>query len=181
MREPTEELFTREMPKNEKMRIFANAPWTIVEDYFGQVAASAPLESAISVLVENVNLTIRLHEGIEGDSQLEENSPVEDELNLLPSDSLTSSGLEIKLTHINLCFETFDTHKLNLASRIRLRVKEMEILDHLGTSTWSKFMTAVVPDLDQRPRETSRDMLKLEFSHFKPPLQESEHRIKVCI
>jgi hypothetical protein len=42
-------------------------------------------------------------------------------------------------------------------------------------------MSAVVPDSNQRPRESTRDMIKLELSQFNPKDLDGipEHKIKV--
>jgi hypothetical protein len=91
-------------------------------------------------------------------------------------------GLEIKFTNINTDFETFQNDRIRF--RLRLTIKDLEVLDHITSSEYTKFMAAVVPDSNQRPRESSRDMIKLEFSQFNPRDPESgipEHNIKVFI
>ncbi len=88
-------------------------------------------------------------------------------------------GLEIKFININTDFQTFCDHIMRF--RLRATVKDVEILDHITCSEYTKFMSAVVPDSNQRPRESTRDMIKLELSQFNPKDLDGipEHKIKV--
>ena len=135
------------------------------------------------VSLKNINLSIRLR----GDNSPEFNSLVKKGLMLqeealdFDSELLDSSpSLEIKLQNMNMELETF--REMIMRFRLRLTAKDIEILDHLNSSEFTKFMAAVVPDSNQRPRETNRDMIKLEFSQHSPKDGKSgvlEHNIKV--
>jgi len=54
-----------------------------------------------------------------------------------------------------------------LASRLHLTVKEMEILDHIKTSTWKKFLGGMKSDKRGNVRETGADMVRVELRGLK--------------
>ena len=99
----------------------------------------------------------------------------------LDSELLDSPALvEIKFFDINMEYEKFGN--LLMRHRLRLKIKDIEILDHITTSSFQKFMAGVVPDSNERPRETNRDMLKFEFSQCDSKESSNsspEHNIKV--
>ncbi|KAK8870012.1 hypothetical protein IAR55_000582 [Kwoniella newhampshirensis] len=49
------------------------------------------------------------------------------------------------------------------ASRMNVTVREMEILDHIKTSTWKKFLTEMKADSRGNVRETDSDMVRIEL------------------
>nr|XP_031857747.1 uncharacterized protein CI109_006842 [Kwoniella shandongensis]KAA5524819.1 hypothetical protein CI109_006842 [Kwoniella shandongensis] len=49
------------------------------------------------------------------------------------------------------------------ASRVNVTVKELEILDHIKTSTWKKFLTEMKADSRGNVRETDSDMVRVEL------------------
>lgn len=82
--------------------------------------------------------------------------------------------MELKFTHCNVGLELFE--KSLLSSRLRVTVKEFQVLDHIESSTWTKFMSSAVPSSNQLPRETDRDMVKMEIN-----VRENEHALRVCL
>lgn len=68
-----------------------------------------------------------------------------------------------------------------VASRIHLTVGRMEILDHIKTSTWKKFLTEMKADSRGNVRETDADMIRVELVAVRPslPSLEEENRFKV--
>lgn len=68
------------------------------------------------------------------------------------------------------------------ASRILLTVNDLEILDHMKTSTWKKFLTSLRTDFQGNVRETDSDMVRVELCvvHSVPRLSNEEGRLRVC-
>jgi autophagy-related protein 2 len=119
-------------------------------------------------VLENINFTVRLLTG-----NLE-TSPSTSQLGKKPP-----VGLELKLTHLNLGYQVFSFLSF---TRLRLRIKEVELLDHLDSSEWSKFLTSAQPSPGELPRETSRDVVKLEFtSQGVKGIPEPEHALRVAL
>ena len=69
------------------------------------------------------------------------------------------------------------------ASRVHLTVKSVEILDHIKTSTWKKFLTEIKADSRGNVRETDADMIRVELVAVRPSShsenQENRLRLKV--
>lgn len=70
-----------------------------------------------------------------------------------------------------------------IAKRLHISAKTIEILDHIKTSTWKKFLTEMKADSRGNIRETDADMLRLEMMGVRPnlPRTEEELRLKVSI
>ncbi|KAI0807392.1 hypothetical protein C8Q74DRAFT_59220 [Fomes fomentarius] len=70
-----------------------------------------------------------------------------------------------------------------LVSRIFATVKDLEILDHIKTSTWSKFLTSLRADSRGNVRETDSNMVRVELRMLHPvpghPSQEARLRAKI--
>lgn len=56
----------------------------------------------------------------------------------------------------------------SLASRILATVRDVEILDHIKTSTWSKFLTSLRTDSRGNVRETDSNMVRVELRKVFP-------------
>lgn len=69
----------------------------------------------------------------------------------------------------------------DLVSRILVDVKDLEILDHIKTSTWKKFLTEMKSDSKGNVRETDSNMARVELKMVKPSktLNQEEARFKV--
>lgn len=67
------------------------------------------------------------------------------------------------------------------ASSIEVHVKSFEILDHIKTSTWKKFLTELKADSRGNIRETDADMVRISMSTIRPSLPSlaEEVRLKV--
>jgi hypothetical protein len=127
-----------------------------------------------TINVHNLNLTIRLMNGTQrGPSSRTSSASSTEEFVDAPS-SVPELSMELKLTHCNVGLELFEQSQLS--SRLRVTVKELQVLDHIETSTWTKFMTSAIPPSNKRPRETDRDMIKLELS-----VRENEHALRVSL
>lgn len=68
-----------------------------------------------------------------------------------------------------------------LVSRTFVTVRDVEILDHIKTSTWKKFLTPLKSDSKGNVRETESDMVRVELRGVRPvPGHSSEEaRMKV--
>ncbi|QRW18380.1 autophagy-related protein 2 [Rhizoctonia solani] len=54
------------------------------------------------------------------------------------------------------------------AMRALVTIKDLEVLDHIKTSTWNAFLTGMAADSKGNVRETGSDMLRAEFSIVRP-------------
>ncbi|KAJ6547632.1 hypothetical protein B0H19DRAFT_1221605 [Mycena capillaripes] len=70
-----------------------------------------------------------------------------------------------------------------LVSRTFVTVKDLEILDHIKTSTWKKFLTELRSDSRGNVRETDSNMVRAELRSVKPvpghPSEEARLRAKI--
>ena len=67
-------------------------------------------------------------------------------------------------------------------SRTFATVRDLEIVDHIKTSTWQKFLTELRSDSRGNVRETESNMLRVELRTVRPePSDPSEEaRLRVC-
>jgi autophagy-related protein 2 len=70
-----------------------------------------------------------------------------------------------------------------IVSRTSATVKDVEILDHVKTSTWRKFLTALRSDSRGNIRETGSDMVRIELRgvHPVPGNTVEETRLRVSL
>ena len=70
-----------------------------------------------------------------------------------------------------------------MVSRTFTTVKDVEILDHVKTSTWRKFLTALRSDSRGNIRETGSDMVRIELRgvHPVPGKASEETRLRVSL
>ncbi|KAJ6502482.1 hypothetical protein C8R45DRAFT_818480 [Mycena sanguinolenta] len=70
-----------------------------------------------------------------------------------------------------------------LVSRTFVTVKDLEILDHIKTSTWKKFLTELRSDSRGNVRETDSNMIRVELRSLHPvpghPSEEAKLRAKI--
>jgi autophagy-related protein 2 len=88
--------------------------------------------------------------------------------------------IEIALRGVRAEVDVFGPED-QVASRVNARVKSLEILDHIKTSTWKKFLTEMKADSRGNIRETDADMVRVELVAVRPslPNTEEEYRLKV--
>jgi autophagy-related protein 2 len=88
--------------------------------------------------------------------------------------------IEVALRGIKTEVDIFEEED-QTASRVHLTIRTMEILDHIKTSTWKKFLTEMKADKRGNVRETDADMLRVELKAVRPslPSKEEENRLKV--
>ncbi|RDB21446.1 Autophagy-related protein 2 [Hypsizygus marmoreus] len=70
-----------------------------------------------------------------------------------------------------------------LVSRTLATVRDLEILDHIKTSTWKKFLTSLRSDSRGNVRETDSNMVRVELQSVRPvpghPSEETRLRAKI--
>lgn len=94
-----------------------------------------------------------------------------------------SRGPSIEFRLLGLDVEV-DNYKpdAELVSRTLATVRDVEILDHIKTSTWRKFLTALREDSRGNIRETDSNMVRVELRsvHPVPGHPSEEARLRVC-
>ncbi|KAF9246321.1 hypothetical protein BU15DRAFT_70422 [Melanogaster broomeanus] len=92
-----------------------------------------------------------------------------------PSIEIRLSGLNAEIDRYRPC-ET-------LVSRTLILVRDLEILDHIKTSTWKKFLTDLRSDSRGNVRETESNMVRVELLSVRPspshPAEEARLRAKI--
>ena len=70
-----------------------------------------------------------------------------------------------------------------LISKTSATIRDIEILDHIKTSTWKKFLTSLHSDSRGNIRETDSDMVRIELRGVRPsPGHASEEaRLRVSV
>lgn len=88
-----------------------------------------------------------------------------------------SARLEIRLEQINVEFDLLPSTG-QLASHLYISVRDFEILDHIKTSMYRKFLSYMRSDI--HPRERGSNMIRFELTSVRPVPSESaeEHRLK---
>jgi autophagy-related protein 2 len=88
--------------------------------------------------------------------------------------------IEINLVDIKADLDVFDK-AADMASRVHATIGQLEILDHIKTSTWKKFLTEMKADARGNMRETDADMVRVELVAVRPnlPSLAEESRLKV--
>ncbi|KAA1471103.1 hypothetical protein DENSPDRAFT_858705 [Dentipellis sp. KUC8613] len=76
-------------------------------------------------------------------------------------------SIEFKLMGLNAEFSQYLPEN-ELVSRVFATVKDVEILDHVKTSTWRKFLTALWSDSHGNVRESGSNMVRVELRTVHP-------------
>lgn len=89
-------------------------------------------------------------------------------------------SMEFKLMGLNADMDQFYPDEI-LVSKTFATVRDVEILDHIKTSTWKKFLTALRSDSRGNIRETDSEMVRIELRGVRPapghPSEESRLRV----
>lgn len=93
-------------------------------------------------------------------------------------------SIEIKLIGLDAQVDNYRHHlKDALVSRTLVVIKDAEILDHVKTSTWRKFLTELRSDSQGNIRETDSSMVRVELKTVRPspshPSEETRLRAKL--
>jgi autophagy-related protein 2 len=88
--------------------------------------------------------------------------------------------IEINLSRIKSDIDIYGPED-DIASRLHTTIQSIEILDHIKTSTWKKFLTEMKSDSRGNMRETDADMLRVELMAVRPslPSLSEESRLRV--
>ncbi|KAH8117286.1 hypothetical protein DFH11DRAFT_1574221 [Phellopilus nigrolimitatus] len=76
-------------------------------------------------------------------------------------------SIEFSLRGLTVDFDQY-LPGANLASRLLFTIEDLEILDHIKTSTWSKFLTEMRSDTRGNVRETGSNMVRVELQMLLP-------------
>lgn len=89
-------------------------------------------------------------------------------------------SVEFSLKGFDAEFDQYRS-KVPLVSRLLFTVRDVEILDHMKTSTWSTFLTQLRSDSRGNIREADSDMVRVELQMIMPNAGHSnqEARLKV--
>jgi autophagy-related protein 2 len=93
-----------------------------------------------------------------------------------------NARIEINLVSVRVELKQF-APGAELASKLRLSCRDVEILDHIKTSTWKKFLTQMRSDSRGNVREAGSDMVSIELRNVRPiPDKEAEEgRLRVSL
>ncbi|KAI8056718.1 hypothetical protein BDF22DRAFT_667643 [Syncephalis plumigaleata] len=86
-----------------------------------------------------------------------------------------SAKLEVKFMYITMEAEVYEPDQRD-AFRVRLGVRDVEIIDHIRTSVWNKFLTAMRSDGQSAPRESSSSMIRVDLTSVRPDPVKYKHR-----
>ncbi|KAJ3557004.1 hypothetical protein NM688_g1710 [Phlebia brevispora] len=102
-----------------------------------------------------------------------------------PSKRLSRSRgpcIDFRLQHLDADIANYRSHP-SVASRTLVTVRDVEILDHIRTSTWSKFLTSLATDSKGNIRETGSNMVRVELQQVYPvpgnPTEEARLKAKI--
>ncbi|KAF8559774.1 hypothetical protein OG21DRAFT_1503004 [Imleria badia] len=91
-------------------------------------------------------------------------------------------SIEIRLEGLNAEIDNYRPGE-TLVSRTLILVRDLEILDHIKTSTWKKFLTDMRSDSRGNVRETDSNMARVELLSVRPssshPAEEARLRAKI--
>lgn len=93
-----------------------------------------------------------------------------------------NARIEINLVAVRVEFKAF-APGVEVASKLRVRCRDVEILDHIKTSTWKKFLTQMRSDSRGNVREAGSDMVTIELRNVRPipDRADEEGRLKVSL
>ena len=96
--------------------------------------------------------------------------------------SKRSKGPSIEFRFIQLSAD-FDQYREDpaLASRALVTIRDVEILDHVKTSTWRKFLTSMRTDSKGNIRETDSNMVRVELRQVYPAPGHSEQEARLRV
>lgn len=91
-------------------------------------------------------------------------------------------SIEFRLQALFAEVDQYRSHP-SLASRTLVTVRDVEILDHIKSSTWSKFLTSLHTDSKGNIRETGSNMVRFELRKVYPvpgnPAEEARLRVRI--
>ncbi|KAG9015437.1 autophagy- protein 2 [Tulasnella sp. JGI-2019a] len=93
------------------------------------------------------------------------------------------SRIDVCLYGLQAEVDNFRPHDRDLVSRVLVDIKDLEILDHIKTSTWKKFLSEMKSDSKGNIRETGSNMARVELRMVRPSrtLDNEEARLKIKV
>lgn len=95
-----------------------------------------------------------------------------------------SPNIEFRLAGLKLNVDNY-IEDAPLVSKIFATIRDLEILDHMKSSTWSKFLTSLRSDSRGNVRETDSNMARVELRNLHPvpghPSVEARLRVSTLI
>lgn len=88
--------------------------------------------------------------------------------------------IEISISGIKAEVDVYDSND-SMAKRIHVMAGGMEILDHIKTSTWKKFLTEMKADARGNIRETDADMVRVEMMGVRPNLPDLGEELRLRV
>jgi autophagy-related protein 2 len=93
-------------------------------------------------------------------------------------------SIEFRLAGLALSFDHYRPMEA-FASRTLCTVRDLQIFDHIKTSTWKMFLTELRRDLRGIVRETGSNMVRLELRNVRPvpqnPAEETRLRVRITM
>lgn len=89
-------------------------------------------------------------------------------------------SIEFSLQGLSLDFNNYRP-SASLTTRLLFTIKDLEILDHIRTSTWSKFLTGMQTDNRGNVRETDSHMVQVELQMLLPYDQDAEQEARLKV
>lgn len=91
------------------------------------------------------------------------------------------SRIDVCLYNLEAEVDKLHPNEGDLMSRVLVKIRDLEIQDHIKTSTWKKFLTGMKSDSKGNIRETDSYMVRVELKMVKPSriLEQEEARLKV--
>ncbi|KAF7792954.1 hypothetical protein EIP86_004057 [Pleurotus ostreatoroseus] len=90
--------------------------------------------------------------------------------------------IDFRLQHLDADIDNYRSDPV-VASRALVTVRDVEILDHIRTSTWSKFLTSLATDSKGNIRESGSNMVRVELQKVYPvpgnPAEEARLKAKL--
>ncbi|KAG6866970.1 hypothetical protein C0991_003886 [Blastosporella zonata] len=91
-------------------------------------------------------------------------------------------SMEFRLVGLDATVDNY-LPNATMLSRTLVKVRDLEILDHIKTSTWKKFLTELRADSRGNVRETDSNMVRIELLSVRPvpdlPAKEARLRAKI--
>lgn len=95
-------------------------------------------------------------------------------------DRSRSPSIEFSVQGLSAAFDQYLPNQ-PLVSKVLVTIRDFEILDHIRTSTWSKFLTAMLKDSRGNVRESESNMVKVELQTLQPVRGRSEQEARLRV
>ncbi|KAI0035921.1 hypothetical protein K488DRAFT_42229 [Vararia minispora EC-137] len=90
----------------------------------------------------------------------------------------STPSIEFKLQGVSAVYDQYAPQE-DLSSRIFVTIRDAEILDHIKTSTWRKFLAALRSDSRGNVRETGSNMVRIELQNIRPVPEHTSEEVRL--